>query len=73
MNRPKHMDPEDEFKPVSITVDELIEKLYRVKAAHGNVEIFAQANGDYLHFDGIMVDCRTYPHIAVLNNRKDGQ
>lgn len=70
MNRPKHMDPDDEFKPDSITVDELIEKLHRVRAAHGNVEIYAVSNGDYLRFDGIMVDCRTYPHIAVLNRKE---
>lgn len=73
MNRPKHMDPEDDFKPVSITVDELIEKLYRIKSAHGNVEIFAQhpeEPGSYLFFDALMVDNRTYPHIAVLSGGK---
>jgi urease accessory protein UreE len=70
VNRPKHMDPEDDFNPVSITVDELIEKLHRVRAAHGNVEIFALKDGDYISFDGILVDNRTYPHIAVMNNRK---
>lgn len=71
MNRPKHMDPEDDFKPVSITVEELIEKLYRVRAEHGNVEIFAQdGEGRYLTFDGVLVDNRTYPHIGVMNKRK---
>lgn len=70
MNRPKRMDAEDDFVPVTITVDELIDKLYRIKADHGNVEIFAiNALGDYMNFDGILVDRTTYPNIAVLNRK----
>lgn len=71
MNKPKHMDSEDEFEPVTITVDELLEKLYRIRSAHGNVEIFAQdGEGRYISFDGVLVDNRTYPHIAVLNRKE---
>ncbi|MEV0749506.1 hypothetical protein [Streptomyces sp. RTGN2] len=71
MNRPKHMDAEDEFEPISLTIDDLMSKLRKIRAAHGNVEAFALGlDGQYITFDGILVDRRTYPNIAVINRKE---